>query len=171
MSLFRISLAVAAATLLAGCGFQPLHGGAIGRDARAELATVRIEPIEERIGQMLRNELLDAMNPTGAPERPEYRLSVTLVESRQELAVRRSEFATRANLQLVATYRLAPAGNEKVVTTFGSSNVIASYDILSNDYATLAAEADARKRAVREISDDITQRLAAFFHQNALVKK
>ena len=153
--------------LLAGCGFQPIHGGAKGPETRAELASVRIEPIEERIGQKLRNNLLDAMNPMGAPQRPAYRLTVTLVESKQELAVRRSEFATRANLVLRALFQLTSAAGDGKRVFAGASNVTASYNILSSDYGTMAAEADARDRGVRELSDDITQRLAAYFRQQA----
>jgi LPS-assembly lipoprotein len=152
--------------LLAGCGFQPIHGGARGPETRAELASVRIEPIEERTGQMLRNHLLDTMNPSGAPARPAYRLLVTLNETKEELGVQRSEFATRSNLRLAASYRLVRAADGAQVFQ-GASNLAASYNLLSNDFATLSAEADARARATRELSDDITQRVAAFFRQQA----
>jgi LPS-assembly lipoprotein len=165
MSWFR-PLALLAVALLAACGFQPIHGGARGVETRAELATVRVDPIEERIGQMLRNHLLDTMNPAGTPERPAYRLIVTLNEAKSELGVRRTEIATRANLMLIASYRLVRQADGAQVFQ-GGSNITASYNILNNDYATMAAEADARARSVRELSDDITQRVAAFLRQQA----
>jgi LPS-assembly lipoprotein len=166
MSWCKAFAAVTVAAMLAACGFTPIHGGTRGPAVRAELASVRIDPIEERVGQMLRNHLLDSMNPSGAPARPLYRLIVLLSEGKEELAVQRSEFATRANLRLNATYRLVRVSDGAQVY-IGASNLIASYNILSNDYATLAAEGDARARASRELSDDITQRVAAFFRQQA----
>ena len=67
---------------------------------------------------------------------------------------------------MTASYRLTRASDGAQVFG-GGSNIVASYNILSSDYATLAAEADARARAVRELGDDITQRLAAFLRQQA----
>jgi len=44
--------------------------------------------------------------------------------------------------------------------------MVTSYNILTKTFATLMAEKDARKRAVREISVDITSKVAAFFKLN-----
>src|SRR5690606_4000519 len=98
--------------------------------------------------------------------RPEYRLMVQLTESKQELGIRRTEFATRANLLFTASFRLIRLSDRSQVFS-GTSNLAASYNILSNEFATLAAESDARTRAMRELSDDITQRVAAYFRQHA----
>ena len=48
----------------------------------------------------------------------------------------------------------------------GSSQMITSYNILTHTFATLIAEKDARKRAVREISADITNKITIFFRLN-----
>ena len=42
----------------------------------------------------------------------------------------------------------------------------AHYNILTHTYATLIAEKDARKRAIREIAGDITSKVASFFRLN-----
>lgn len=161
------AFALAAALLLAGCGFTPVYGerGELPRGAQTQLANVQVTPIEERVGQMLRNVLLDQMNPGGMPAKPLYRLSVNLVERTQELSVQKTQFATRANLDLQATYVLTRAADGKRVYS-GNSTMTASYDIVDQPYATLAAEADARARAVRELGEDITQRVAAYFVNN-----
>jgi len=156
------AFALVALLLLTACGFAPVYGerGALPRGAQTLLANVTVEPIEEREGQMLRNVLLDQMNPGGMPAKPTHRLAVKVTESTQETSIQKNQFSSRANLVLQATYILARISDGKRVTS-GSSRITASYDIVEQPYATLAAEADARARAVREIGEDITQRIAS----------
>jgi LPS-assembly lipoprotein len=154
---------------LAACGFQPLYGqrSVSGGPITQEFAAIRIVPIAERTGQMLYNELRDRLNPTGKPADPRYILQVDLVETREELAYRGDETATRANLHLTAHYQLRravsqstnSAGNDEVVTE-GEARITTSYDILESQYATLVSIDDARARSVRVLSDDIRARLA-----------
>ena len=157
--------------MLAGCGFEPIYSGARGQQTVAEFATVKIDRIEERTGQILRNYLLDSINPRGEPQQPMYILRVEVAESKGEIAVRKSELATRANLSLTASYRLLPARGETPIMA-RSSAVTASYNLLTNEFATLSAEADARERSARELSEDITRQLALYFRsQSAAGKK
>jgi hypothetical protein len=44
--------------------------------------------------------------------------------------------------------------------------MITSYNILSQTFGTIIAEKDARARAVREISSDLTNKIASFFRLN-----
>jgi LPS-assembly lipoprotein len=152
---------------LAACGFEPLYGqrGAAGGSAAAELATIRIVPIADRTGQLLYNELRDRLNPRGKPASPRYLLTITLEETKEELAFRGDETATRANLNISATYELrrtvseSEAGNDEVVTT-GLARITTAYDILESQFATLVSIDDARARSVRALGDDIQARLA-----------
>jgi len=154
---------------LAACGFQPLYGqrSSGGAPITQEFAAIRIVPIAERTGQMLYNELRDRLNPTGKPADPRYILEIELIETRQELAYRGDETATRANLHLTAHYQLRRAvsqstngaGNDEVVTE-GDTRITTSYDILESQYATLVSIDDARARSVKVLSDDIRARLA-----------
>jgi len=163
MKVFPASVALAAAVaVLAACGFEPLYGGGRKGAMSAEMATVRIDPINDRTGQQLRNHLLDLMNPTGQPAEPRYRLKVTLSESAGELAVRKSEIATRANLVISASFALREAESSSPVFS-GTSAVTGSYNVLSSDFSTLISEQDARARVVRELAADVQARLAAYF--------
>lgn len=162
MSLSKLSGLVITLMFLAACGFQPIYGRSGGTDIQKELTAIEVLPIKDRVGQELHNHLLDSLNPFGRPKAPVYRLSVKLDESRQELAVQKTELATRANLQFSAVFRLVPTTDAQTTTFSGRSNIVASYNILSSDYATIVAEQDARSRALRELSADITNRLAAF---------
>ena len=72
----------------------------------AELSTIKVAPIKDRIGQQLRNLLLDRINPTGSPRKPKYNLTVQISESKQELAIKKTDISTRANLTFTAKFQL-----------------------------------------------------------------
>lgn len=151
--------------LVAGCGFQPLHGRQESRDnATLALRQVAVPPIPERLGQMLRIELTTRLTPNGAPKAPLYVLNVSMTESRQNLAVRKDATATRANLIISATFELERVQtNENLLS--GTVRSINSYNILDADFATLSAESDARRRAARDLATEIESRLGIFLSQ------
>ena len=160
-------LALAGLLLLGACGFRPLYGERSHAPAvGAQLAAVEIAPIDDRLGQMVRNHLLDAMNPKGVSQAPLYRLQVALSPTRENLAFREDEVTTRVNLRVSASYVLRPARADEVLTQ-GSARVIASYNVTRQEYATLVADRDAQARAAREIADDIVSRLAVWFERAA----
>jgi LPS-assembly lipoprotein len=160
----RQSVARAAAVLavlaLAGCGFRPLHGAKSGA-AAPNMAEISIVPIADRVGQQLHNLLLDKVTPGGPPARPRYVLKVTLNEARQNLAVRKDEVATRANLVMRAVFSLSRADDGASLMS-GSALSANSYNILRSDFGTLSAENDARARAVNELSDQIKSRIGIY---------
>ena len=158
----RIVAIVVAAGLLAACGFQPLYGGGKRGPAATELASIRIEPIADRSGQMLRNHLLDRLNPYGAPARPAYILRVAMSDSQSGVAVRRSEFPTRTTLRVEASYTLTRADTGAALFSANSA-IEGGYNILDSEFATLAAEHNVRERVIREVAFDMEARLAAFF--------
>ena len=149
--------------VLSGCGFKPIYGDRDGHNVKAEFSAIKIELIKDRIGQQLHNQLLDKVNPFGRPASPQYSLTVKLSESKRELAVKKSEIATRANLNFTANFNLTRLRPSSKTLLTGTSEVVSSYNILQSDYATSVAEKDARRRAVRELSADIANRLAAYF--------
>ncbi|MDE0540239.1 MAG: LPS assembly lipoprotein LptE [Rhodospirillales bacterium] len=146
---------------LAACGFQPLYGDSAPAGVRADLAAVEVGLIEDRIGQQMRNELVRRFHPDGRARNPSYRLQVKLSVDKRDLALQKSEIATRASLRITATYALRKNMDGKQLIQ-GTTRITTSYDILRSDFATLAAEADARRRGVRELADEITNRLAAY---------
>ena len=170
ISSFR-SVATALAMLaLAACGFEPLYGDKGGVETSADPATIKVDPIKDRVGQLLRNQLLDTLTPMGEPSKPVYRLIVEIVETKQELAVRKSELATRSNMLFTANYRLTRFGSEGPILS-RSSSVSASYNLLNNDFANLSSEADARERGVRELSQDIARQLSLYFRSQAKAER
>ena len=150
-------LAAIASVALAGCGFRPLYGET-SEAAPAALAEVAIDRIDDRVGQMMRNQLLDKINPRGAPSRPKYLLTVKLTESTERIGLRQDATATRVNLRMNATYQLRRVDGGVVFRS--TSAFTGSYNVLLNDFATLSSENDARRRVVQDLSEEIKNRVA-----------
>src|SRR3546814_19847398 len=79
------ALALAACLpLLAGCGFQPLYARPDAPSSvTADLAHIKVLTIGNRIGQKLRNHLLEDLDPDGSEEPPLYTLGVGRSEERR----------------------------------------------------------------------------------------
>ena len=161
----RCGLAAAGMMMLAlaGCGFQPIHGERSAASG-AGLAQFDIALIADRTGQMMRNELLKQMQPRGAVRAPRFGLRVTLTEALSDLAIRKDDVATRANLTLIAEFSVVDRADGSHMFA-GRSRSVNSYNILTSDFATLSARADARRRAIRQLALDIKERLSVWLVQ------
>ena len=149
----------------AGCGFRPLYGTAAGGPVHESFASVRIAVIPDRSGQIMRNFLIQRLNPAGRPVDPAYELRVALAEREQRLAITQEDVAERNNLLVTASYSLRNVGTNEVV--FSNSNTtMTSFTILLDEVATLSAEQDARERALRSLSDQIRLELALYFQRD-----
>lgn len=159
----RFGALLAALALLAGCGFQPLYGTTASSGGVTEqYQQIRVDPIPDRIGQQIRNFLLDRLNPYGQPARPAYRLVVEPTISFTELGIERDETATRALLLLNVQYFLLESATGRQLFS-GSARSTNSFNIVDSDFATKSAENDALERAAREVSDAIRIRLGIYF--------
>lgn len=158
-----IRLALLATSLaVAGCGFRPLYGtrGPASISA-AELSAIQIDPIANREGQLVRNSLLDKMQPQGPAPKPLYRLTVGVTVVRENLGVRTDDTATRGNLTMTAGYRLVDIASGKQIMT-GNSRAVSSYNILDSDFATVISENDAIRRTAVDLSEEIKTRVAIY---------
>ena len=120
---------------LAGC-FQPLYGNfaAGGPGLQSELQAIAIEPIPDRIGHYLGDDLIFDLNGTGSHPLPRYRLFVALNESTQTPLIDTvSGLASSATVVINATYRLETFDTGLVVTK-GTAFVFKSYDRTSQRY-------------------------------------
>jgi len=167
--LLAAGAALAGAAALGACGFRPLYGqpaGPVAESVAGALASVDVAPIAEREGQIMRALLLRRLNPGGRPADPDYRLSVRLSESIDDLGIRRDDTATRANLTLRAAVELRALETDEVVLV-RTLDAVTSYNILDDLYATLAVERDARQRAVESLSETIRTQVALYFQRTA----
>ncbi len=161
------------------CGFSPLYvqkehdnkwyfNGKFNTSISDEIRKVKVMPIADRFGQVLRNNLLDSLTPTGVPKNPKYRLYVSLAsKSVYQQALREDISATRE----MAIYKVDYYMTEGDRQLFKSNSIAyVSYDILNNPYSTTMAEKKASKDAARIIADDISLRVGAYFH-SAITKQ
>jgi len=148
---------------LTGC-YEPLYtasaGDASTSQTNAGLEDIKVAIIPNREGQILHNLLLDRLNPTGRSADPKYQLNTTLSQGTKQLGYTRRYEATRANLTLVAEFTLTEIATGKVVYK-GRSRAVGSYNINTSNYQTDASADDARRRASREVADDMKLRIAA----------
>lgn len=157
---------VGALVQLAGCGFRPMYlsGGDAPGEANvgAALGDIAVAPIPDRVGQLVRNDLIYLLSRAGHDSNAAYRLNVQLTESISELAVESTGFATRANLRLDARYTLVDqAGGKSLVS--GRARAVSSYNIVESSFSTLTAQNAARGRTAARIAEDIRSRLGAYF--------
>jgi LPS-assembly lipoprotein len=163
----RAVLLAAALPALAGCGFHPLYaerGGGGGR-SDPQLASVRVEPIADRIGQLLAITLRDGFNPDGAEVPQRYNLVVRLATSRRDIGIRKDATATRTQFDVTASYTLIRLPDKKVILT-ATSRTTNGFDIIQNEYSTLVAEHSSQETAIRQISSEIQTRVALAVQQN-----
>ncbi len=165
----RVLVVSIVAAALGACGFQPLYApsaDAVDADVEAALANVRIEPIEDRAGQKLHNNLMDLLNPRGRPKNPRYVLKVRLHESSEGVLTSKESFTTRTHLRIAATFDLSPINSKSAVYS-GKESVVSSFNVIRNPFSTAVAEESARTHITREIAHGVHAKLAVFFRSLA----
>ncbi len=159
-SLRVVATSIALSAPLMGC-FQPMYGGPSGQALVEDFRAIKVEPIGERIGHYLANELTFLLNGTGAVAQPRYRLVISVKQRVQAPLVDTvSGRATSGMLIVDADYRLLPVAGGPPVAS-GVAFVTASYDRTSQRFANLRAARDADIRSARGLADQIRTRLAA----------
>ena len=147
---------------MSGCGFQPLYGHiATSHNSLKELSLIRIAPIDNRIGQKLRNFLQDHVTPLGKPSNPSYELIVKLNKVRNDLVLLQDATSTFAKITLNAAYNLRNLATGRTLTS-GNVTAKTGFTITESEYANIQAETGTTSRAARELSYDIARRLALF---------
>lgn len=144
---------------LAACGLKPMYAGGSSGAVAGGLSTVQVAPIPERAGWLVRNALVDRMG--GESNDPAYRLEVELDDDLTAFGIRGDAAVTRERRTLRARYRLVDLNTGEVVldATAGSD---AGIDIVSSEYATVAAEQTAQERLAGVVAEQMVARLALF---------
>jgi LPS-assembly lipoprotein len=150
--------------LLSACGFHPLYGNtALDPHVGPTLANVYVEPISDRVGYELRNNLLDLFNATGAADGAAYRLKLTLSETEEAVVLQTNTAITRYNYTLMAHYELIPRESIAAVKA-GDVTALSAYNVAAAPflYATVTAERDAKNRAANDIAERIRTQIAVY---------
>jgi len=148
------------ALAVAGCQLRPLYGGGSTGVVATTLSSVSVAPIEGRVGWLVYNDLKERLGQTAAGETL-YRLDVDLDDNLVGLGIRGDRAITRERRTLRARYRLTDLRTGAVVldATAGSD---AGIDVVSSEYATIAAEQSAAERLSDAVADQIVSRLGIF---------
>lgn len=146
--------------LLANCGLRPLYSGGSGGAVATMLGSVSVSPISGQSGWLVRNKLMERLGGSDQGTAA-YRLDVTLDDNITTFGVRSDQAATQERRTLRARFQLIDARNGMVLldATAGSD---ATLDIVSSEYATVAAEQTALENLSDTLANQITARVALF---------
>ena len=158
------ALALALLLALSGCGLRPIYAGGSSGAVATSLNRIQVAPIPERAGWLVRNALVDRLG--GEAGNPAFRLEVELDDDITGFGIRGDSSVTRERRTLRARYRLVDANTGEVVldATAGSD---AGIDVVSSEYATVAAEQSAQERLAQVIADQMISRLALFMQRRS----
>ncbi len=155
---FALAALVALVPLLGGCGLQPLYSGGSSADVAQGLSAIDVPAIPGRGGWLLRNALTERFEAGGA-RTAAYRLDVRLDDSLEALGVLNDDTISRERRILRTRYQLIDLTTGEILldATDGSD---AGIDVVSSEYATIAAEQTALENLAREVADRMATRIA-----------
>jgi LPS-assembly lipoprotein len=164
----KLAALALAALALGGCGLHPLYAGGSSGPVAAMLGTVSVAPIPGQSGWLVRNKLVDRLGEAGSGH-PAYRLDVTLNHNITSFGLRSNQAATRERRTLRARYQLVDMKTGMVLldSTAGSD---AGIDIVSSEYATVAAEQTALEQLSEIVADQIVARVGVYAVRSAPAK-
>ena len=173
----KICLSVVMFLTLAACGFEPLYvqktsehtkwyfDGDFDNYVSDQMAQIKIVVTGDRLGQMIKNELIDLMTPRGVPTKPKYYLYITPDKEKEyDQALRNDITATRKRIDYRVQYYMTEK-SEQVVK--GNSVSYVSYDMLDNPYSMVVSRKKVEKDAAKIMANDIALRLGAYFNAKA----
>lgn len=164
----RRALALFLPLALAACGLKPMYaGGASGAVAQG-LGAVEVPAIEGKAGWLVRNALVDRLGAGGSGA-ARYRLDVRLDDRLEGLGLLSDDTIGRERRTLRARYQLVDLASGDIVldATAGSD---AGIDVVSSEYATIAAERTALENLAKEVADRIVTRLSLQLRGGAAAK-
>ena len=162
--MLRLAGLVSVSLTLVGCGLQPMYaGGSHGTVART-LSGIEVGQIAGQQGWLMRNALMDRLGATGHGA-SKYRLDVLLDDQITGFGIRTNNTVTRERRTLRARFKLVDTSNQTVLldTTAQSD---AGIDVVTSEYAVIAAEQTALERLSGEVADQIVTRVALFARQH-----
>jgi LPS-assembly lipoprotein len=135
-----------------------MYAGGAGGTVAQGLSAVEVSPIEGKSGWLVRNALVDRLG-SGKSGSARYRLDVRLDDKVEGLGLLSDDTVARERRTLRARYQLVDLATGKIVLdeTAGSD---AGIDVVSSEYATIAAEQTALENLSKEVADRIVVRVA-----------
>ena len=160
MRILLLGLALA----LSACGLRPMYAGGGSGTAAASLRAIQVQSIPGKAGWLMHKALVERLGDNDG--QAAYRLEVELDDDITGFGIRGDSAATRERRTLRARYRLVELATGAVVldATAGSD---AGIDVVSSQYATVAAEQTALERLSEVVADQMVGRLAMYVTRTA----
>ena len=159
--------AVTAAILLtvSGCGFHAMYGDKSDAATAANYSNITIDPIPDRDGQYLRNQLIDRMYLDGRPGLTPYTLKVAPVKTlTTNIGIRKDATSTRAMAEVDTTMQLIENNTGKVLLQ-RDVRATGGYNLLDNQFATIVSRQSVDEHMLEELADDIVTEVGLYFHR------
>lgn len=154
---------IIAAFIVAGCGFEPLHGQSTRTADQNLYNQIFIDNIPEREGQILRNELIDRFYTKGRPADPAYILKIDAIEETQtNLDVTATADTTRNQLRLDTKMRLEDRATGALLLERDLIS-ITSYNVLQSQFTTRVSEDNARENVLKDLARQIDIQTGLYF--------
>ncbi|WP_374589426.1 LPS assembly lipoprotein LptE [Novosphingobium sp.] len=152
-------VALAFALLLSACGLKPMYSGGAAGNVAQGLSGIEVSPIEGKSGWLMRNALVDRLGAGKTGGGAQYRLDVRLDDKLEGLGLLSDDTVARERRTLRARYQLVDLSTGEIVLD-ASAGSDAGIDVVSSEYATIAAENTALENLTRQVADRIVTRLA-----------
>ena len=161
----RFALPILATLALSACGLSPMYaGGGDGRVASG-LGAIEVAPIPDQAGWLMRDALVERLK-IGDDQAARYRLDVRLDDQLQGLGLLGDDTIGRQRRTLRARYRLVDiATGETIMDETAGSD--AGVDVVSSEYATIAAEQTALENLTIQIAERIVTRISLRLREGA----
>ncbi|MEE4153416.1 MAG: LPS assembly lipoprotein LptE [Erythrobacter sp.] len=157
--------ALAALMALTACGLEPMYAGGSDAAVAQGIAAVEVPAIPGRGGWLLRNALRERLGAAGEAA-PAYRLDVRLDDTLEALGVLNDDTVSRERRILRSRYQLVDLSTGEILldATAGSD---AGIDVVSSEYATIAAEQTALENLAKDVAERMTTRIALTLRERA----
>ncbi|WP_390587039.1 LPS assembly lipoprotein LptE [Erythrobacter sp. MTPC3] len=165
-ALMPAALIAALALPLSGCGLQPLYSGGSSAGVIQGLSAVDVPAIPGRGGWLVRNALNERLGKVGSEVSPAYRLDVRLDDSLEALGVLNDDTISRERRILRARYQLVDLSSGEILLD-ATEGFDAGIDVVSSEYATIAAEQYALENIAKEVADRMATRIALTLRSRA----
>lgn len=151
-------LVLSVALVVSACGFEPVYAPS-GTQPSKTLSRIYVEQLNHnRLGQILRARLLDAIGGAGHPGEATHSLSFTLKESVESKVLEADGTTSRFNFTLTADFKLSRRSDGTVVRQ-GRVSRTSGYNVVGDDFASKVGAQDTRQRLAEDLAQALRDRL------------
>ncbi|MDG1438045.1 MAG: LPS assembly lipoprotein LptE [Emcibacteraceae bacterium] len=159
--------------LLTSCGFKPMYGtnAAGGAELAQILANIKIDPVrsmsgrQERLSQLIENNLQDRISPIGANGQINYVLKASYEVQEQGYGIREDESVTLQNLRLSVAFQLVDIESDQPIMD-GTARAIVTYDLVQSDFSNMTARQSSLERLAEEAANQVVTRVGTYLNNN-----